>query len=78
MTRWSGSRRPSVRRYLPPRPEIATQPAVGAVHSAAGRRPQWLIERHAQFLAGELRRVASVTGLCIGLLTVLALIDRLR
>lgn len=78
MTRWSGSRRPGARRYLPPRPETATQPAAEAVRSAAGRRPQRLVERDMQFLAGELRRVASVTGLCIGLLTVLVLIDRLR
>lgn len=78
MTRWNGPRRPGARRYLPPRPAIGTQPAVDTLRASGAHRPQRLAEREAQFLARELRRVASVTGLCVGLLALLVIIDRLR
>jgi hypothetical protein len=40
-------------------------------------RPARLVEREAPYLMAELKRIAMVTGTCIGLLALLVVVDRL-
>lgn len=81
------TRRTATRRSLPPRPPaapgtevsspgtpgIATRPVAPAMS-----RPARLVEREAPYLISELKRVAFVSGTCLGLLLLLTAIDHLR
>lgn len=64
-------------------PVVAGRVAPGAARpasmraSAAMSRPARLVAREMPYLRTELRRIAGVTATCIGLLAVLAVVDRL-
>jgi hypothetical protein len=67
-----------------PRPPAAVQaaaaqsaPGAARRQGAASARPQRLIDRDAPFVLGELKRIALVSGICMGLLGILVAIDRL-
>ena len=86
MPRNPRGRRRGARRRLPPRPPSppgspAGAPTAGAPAAppatAAGLRPERLVEREAPYLVAELRRVATVTAVCAGLLAALVAVDRL-
>ena len=53
----------------------ATRPTMA---QAGISRPARLVEREAPYVLAELRRVALVTGTCLGLLGLLVVIDRLQ
>ena len=70
-----------MRRTLPPRPTYEEQQftAEGRVVVPSGAsRPQRLVEREAPYLIDELKRIALVSGTCIGLLIFLTVVDRMR
>jgi hypothetical protein len=73
-------RRVAMRRSLPPRPTYGAvgTDATAAPASVAMTRPQRLVEREAPYLLDELKRVALVSGTCIGLLIFLTVVDHLR
>ncbi len=77
-------RRQLTRRSLPPRPTYEGAPAVedAAVttrrQSAESRRVTENVLRQAPYLAAELKRIAGVVTVCLGLLGVLTVIDRMR
>lgn len=80
MPRRPTTRGPQGRRSLPPRPtsdggvsSLASEPR-GRTQST---RPARLVEREAPYLLGELRRVGMVSGICVGLLVLLVVVDRL-
>jgi hypothetical protein len=80
MPRRPTTRGPLGRRSLPPRPTFQT--AAGPTAANPERRttlsrPARLVEREAPYLLAELRRIALVTGTCIGLLALLVIVDRL-
>lgn len=64
-------------------PAVAGRVAPGAPRatsmraSAAMSRPARLVARETPYLRTELRRIAGVTATCIGLLAVLAIVDRM-
>jgi hypothetical protein len=45
--------------------------------ASAETRPARLVEREAPFLKAELRRVATISSVCFGLIGALVVIDRL-
>lgn len=71
-------------RRPPPRPtfEGVVGPSGDAVLSARqnaeARRVTANTARQAPYLMAELKRVAGVTGVCLGILAVLAVVDRVR
>ena len=77
-------RRQLTRRSLPPRPTYdgATGAEDAALptrrQSAEMRRVNENVLRQAPYLAAELKRIAGVVTVCLGLLGVLTLIDRMR
>jgi len=85
MPRNSRARRRRRPPRLPPRPQAEAQSAapvrtttLAAPESTlTGTRPERLVEREAPYLATELRRVASVTAVCLALLALLIAADRL-
>lgn len=76
MPRNPRSRRRRLPRRLPPRPGAEAGQASGA-QAREDTRPARLVEREAPFLKAELRRVATVSGVCFALLGALVLLDRL-
>ncbi len=79
MPRRPTSRGPVARRSLPPRPtyEPAAAGAPTPDRRNAMSRPARLVEREAPYLMAELKRIAMVSGTCIGLLALLVVVDRL-
>ena len=76
-------RRQLTRRSLPPRPTYPGASGVEAAPStqrpnAEARRVTENVLRQAPYLAAELKRVAGVSAVCIGMLIALTVIDRLR
>ena len=61
----------------PPSPAVSDQPARRAAAPVMSR-PARLVEREAPYLIAELKRVAFVSGTCIGLLALLVVIDRMQ
>lgn len=77
------SRRRLTRRVAPPRPTYEGAPAVEedvTSHrvTAETRRVNDNVLRQAPYLAAELKRIAGVTSVCLAMLAVLTVIDRLR
>lgn len=76
----------TTRRRLPPRPTFDPEAAVLAAPTqtdeARARRDNEralaAADRESRFLVSELKRVASVTATCIGMLVVLAILQRLQ
>ena len=58
-------------------PATAAAPAVARESATTGTRPERLVEREAPYLGAELRRVATVSAVCLALLAVLVAVDRL-
>ena len=76
-------RRRLTRRVAPPRPTYVGAPGaedepVSHRVSAETRRVNENVLRQAPYLAAELKRIAGVTSVCLGMLIALAVIDRLR
>ncbi|MSQ30261.1 MAG: hypothetical protein EXR68_07230 [Dehalococcoidia bacterium] len=79
----STPRRRLTRRSLPPRPTYEGAPGAEAAppilrQNAETRRVSGNPLRHAPYLAAELRRIAGVAAICLGLLAVLTVVDRMR
>lgn len=81
MPRRPTTRGPQGRRSLPPRPTsdggagaLGPEPRTARTQVT---RPARLVEREAPYLLAELRRVAMVSGVCVGLLVLLVVVDRL-
>ena len=58
-------------------PATAAASAVTRESATAGTRPERLVEREAPYLGAELRRVATVSAVCLALLALLVAVDRL-
>ena len=76
-------RRRLTRRSLPPRPTYAGAPGVEAAtppprQNAETRRVTENVLRQAPYLGAELKRIAGVTSICLGMLAALTIIDRMR
>ena len=75
-------RRRLTRRVAPPRPTYEGAPVVEGQptlrQNTESRRVAESLLRQAPYLGAELRRVATVTAVCLGLLGVLTIIDRVR
>lgn len=76
-------RRRLTRHVSPPRPTYeGAQPAPGAEVShrvtAESRRVNENVLRQAPYLGAELKRIAGVTSVCVAMLIVLTVIDRMR
>jgi hypothetical protein len=76
-------RRPPVRHSLPPRPAPPGTPSAASValpEGGAGRsarlRTEAAFRRDSAYVSRELRRIALVTGSCVGLLAILVVVDR--
>ncbi len=75
----------TTRRRLPPRPTFAPEAVVVApTHTDEARarrdseRALAAADRESRFLISELKRVLGVTATCIGMLVVLAILQRLQ
>jgi hypothetical protein len=86
MPRNPRDRRARARRRLPPRPTgVAPAPHSAAVAQTASlgsspsaqTRPQRLVERESRYLGTELRRIGGVAAVCLSLLALLIVVDRL-
>lgn len=70
------------RRSLPPRPTYDGARAEHEAHEATSTqrlsRPARLVEREAPYMIDELKRIALVSGTCIGLLVLLTVVDKMR
>ncbi len=81
MPRRPTTRGPMGRRSLPPRPTYepasSNEAAVAGARRAQLSRPARLVEREAPYLIAELKRIAMVTGTCVGLLVLLVVVDRM-
>jgi hypothetical protein len=81
-------RRTTSRRRLPPRPTYQGSPAAAASPAVAegasrGRQPAQdraaaAAARESRYMMREMRRVALVSGSCLGLLALLTIVDRLN
>ncbi|MFA7250007.1 MAG: hypothetical protein WC273_10300 [Dehalococcoidia bacterium] len=77
-------RRHLTRRSLPPRPTYPGAPGVEEAsvptqrQSAETRRVAENLLRQAPYLTAELKRIAGVISVCLGMLAVLTIIDRMR
>lgn len=77
-------RRRLTRHAALPRPTYEVLPGqsgdavLSARQSAEGRRVAQSTARQAPYLLAELKRVAGVTAVCVGLLAMLAVIERVR
>ncbi|MSQ30800.1 MAG: hypothetical protein EXR64_02075 [Dehalococcoidia bacterium] len=77
-------RRRLTRRSLPPRPTYEGAPGVAAApttaprQNAETRRLSENVLRQAPYLGAELRRIAGVITVCLGMLAALTIIDRMR
>ncbi|MEZ4552421.1 MAG: hypothetical protein AB7L91_10940 [Dehalococcoidia bacterium] len=84
MPRRPTTRGPLGRRSLPPSPTYAHAPGspapapAGSERRQSQSRPARIVEREAPYLLAELRRIALVTGTCIGMLVMLVVVDRLQ
>lgn len=84
MPRRPTTRGPQGRRSLPPRPpsDAGVSPLApevrGRSQTAQTTRPARLVEREAPYLLSELRRVGMVSAVCISLLVLLVIVDRLN
>ncbi len=75
-------RRRLTRRVAPPRPTYAGAPVDDAPatqrQNAESRRGSESALRQVPYLSAELKRIAGVTSVCLGMLALLTVIDRLR
>ena len=75
-------RRHLTRRVAPPRPTYEGAPGSEAAPShrqtAESRRVSENVLRQAPYLAAELKRIAGIVVVCLGMLGVLTVIDRMR
>ncbi|MGE0229600.1 MAG: hypothetical protein AB7I38_07195 [Dehalococcoidia bacterium] len=83
MPRRPTTRGPLGRRSLPPSPTYAHAAGAATAPTASERRPAQsrparIVEREAPYLLAELRRIALVTGTCVGMLVMLVVVDRLQ
>lgn len=84
MPRRPTTRGPLGRRSLPPSPTYGRAGAAATATPAPGERrqtqsrPARIVEREAPYLLAELRRIALVSGTCIGMLVMLVVVDRLK
>jgi hypothetical protein len=76
-------RDPATRRRLPPRPtfaatpvEVTLAPGEDARHRRELDRAQVASVRESRYMIAELKRVAGVTATCVGMLVVLAILQR--
>jgi hypothetical protein len=74
----------TIRRRLPPRPTFAAStveatlaPGDDARHRRETDRAHAAAVRESRYLVAELKRVAGVTATCVGMLVVLAVIQRM-
>lgn len=79
----STPRRRLTRRVAPPRPTYEGAQGAEAApptlrQNAETRRIAENLMRQAPYLSAELKRIAGVTGICLGMLAVLTIIDRMR
>lgn len=80
MPRPNESRRATLRRSLPPRPNAdgAAERGDESGSERRGNRSTRLVEREAPYVMDELKRVFFVTATCIALLGALTVVDRMR
>lgn len=84
MPRRPTTRGPLGRRSLPPGPTYGRASSSATAAPAPGERrqtqsrPARIVEREAPYLLAELRRIALVTGTCVGMLLMLVVVDRLQ
>lgn len=76
-------RRRLTRRVAPPRPTYEGAPGTEAAQptlrqNTESRRVAESLLRQAPYLTAELKRIATITSVCLGLLAVLTVIDRMR
>ncbi len=76
-------RRRLTRRSLPPRPTYEGAPGAEAAsptlrQNAEPRRVAENVMRQAPYLAAELKRIVGVTAVCLGMLAILTVVDRMR
>ena len=76
-------RRQLTRRSLPPRPTYEGAPGAEAVQptlrqTSESRRIAENTLRQAPYLGAELKRIAGIIVVCLGMLGVLTIIDRMR
>ena len=79
----STPRRHLTRRVAPPRPTYEGASGVEAEsptprQNAETRRVTGNLLRQAPYLSAELKRIAGITSICLGMLVVLTIIDRMR
>ena len=72
-----GSRRRGRARPVPDAPASVVPSGATPARPVVQSRPARLVEREAPYLRGELRRVAGVSAVCLALLAMLVLVDRL-
>ena len=72
-----GSRRRGRARPAPEAPTLAVPSGVTPARPVVQSRPARLVQREAPYLRGELRRVAGVSAVCLTLLAMLVVVDRL-